>query len=303
MPQTSGQFSELLAPGLRKVFFDTYKDWSEEYSRIATVESSTRAYEDELIVAGLGRMERKAEGHSIAYDRGTQGGKQRFTHVTFGLGFRVSMELYQDDLYNVMKRMSKQLARSVRQTVELEFGAFIDDLFTGTTYTTVDDNPCCYSTGHPLTSGGTYANAPAVAIDLSVSGIRAASERMERCVDERGLPIMLMPSTLLVSPTYQWVAKEILGSEKVPYSADNTVNATQQILGLNYMVSHFMSDTDQWNMFADKSQHDIKFFWRMKPEFDNADDFDNKDAKFSAVCRFSMGFTDWRGVDGSAGAA
>ena len=112
---------------------------------------------------------------------------------------------------------------------------------------------------------------------------------------------MSKPSLLVVSPTYQWVAKEIIGSEKVPYSADNTPNATQQIMGLSYMVSHYISDEDMWILLAPPAEHDLRFFWRKRPALDNSDDFNTKDALFSVDCRFTMGFTDWRGVDGSSG--
>lgn len=301
--QTTGSFSHLLAPGLRKVFFDEYKQWPEEYSQIAQVETSSQAYEEDLNATGLGRLERKNEGTSLTYDLGIQGNKKRYTHVTFALGFRVSQEMMEDDLYGVMKKMSKQLAMSAKQTVELEFGLFLDDLFTGSTYTGFDSNALCYNTGHPLLVGGTYANAPNPHVDLSISALRAASERMERVVNERGLPLLLRPTTLLVTPTYAWVAEEILKTEKEPYTPNNTVNSTQNLMKLSYTVNHFMSDADQWNLLAPKGQHDIKFFWRKKPVFENSDDFDTKDAKFSVVCRFSLGAGDWRGLDGSSGGA
>jgi hypothetical protein len=300
--QTTGSFSELLKPGLKKVFFDEYKAWPEEYSQIFNVMTSDKAYEEELITTGLGRLERKNESASISYDQGLQGDKKKYTHVTYGLGFRVSKELYDDDQYGVIKKMSKQLATSVKQTVELEAALLIDDMFSGSVYTGVDGYALCYAS-HPLLIGGTYANCPSVHTDLSVGALRAANERIERLVNERGLPMMMRPTTLLVTPNNQWVAKEILGSEKAPYTSENQPNVTQQIMNLSYTVNHFMSDSDQWNLFAPKGEHDLKFFWRMKPVFDNSDDFDTKDAKFSVMCRFSLGFTDWRGVDGSSGNA
>lgn len=300
MPTTRAAFSRLLAPGLRKVFFENWKQWPEEYSSIANVETSNRAYEEELTTAGLGRFQVKEEGKSLVYDDPMQGNVKRYTHVTFSLGFRVTREMYDDDLYGVMKKMSSELAKSARQTVELEFGSLIDDVFDGNNHVGADGQPLC-ATAHPLIVGGTYANRAAVLSDLGIGSLRAASERMERTVNERGLPEARgRGKTLIVSPTYQWVAKEIIGTEKQPYTADNTLNAFND-MGLNYTVNHFMSDEDIWLLTADKSSHDIKFFWRTKPEFENDDDFDTKDAKFSGFMRFSYGFTDWRGVDGGSG--
>lgn len=301
MPANTKAFSGLLAPGLRKVFFDNLKRHPEEYSKIASVETSTRAYEEEMMMAGLGRFIHKPEGSPITYDTIFQGNKKRYTHKTFSLGFAVTKEQYDDELYGVFNKMSSGLAKAAAQTVELEFGALLDDAFTGNVYTGADGQPLCGT--HTLTAGGTYTNVAGAPTDLGIGALRAASERHERVVDERGLPANIGRGKLVVvSPLYQWVAKEILGSELKPYTADNDINAFSD-MDMSYMVSHYMSDEDMWFLFSDKQSHDIKWFWREKPKFDNEDDFATKTARFSGWMRFSLGFTDWRGADGSAGAA
>lgn len=295
----TAMFSALLAPGLRKVFFDTYKDWPEEYSQIAATETSTRAYEEEIVAGGLGLFNRKLEGTSIAYDNGMIGTARRYTHLSFGLGFRVTREMYDDDQYNVMKRMAKQLARAARQTIEMEFGGMLDDAFTGATYKSHDNVALC-STSHVPLVGGTAANKPTTDADLGISTLRAAMENLEGTKDERGLPVMKRGVLIVVGPTFQWIAKELTESPNKPYTADNEINVFKD-MALRYMVSHYMTDSDAWFLLSPKGEHDIKFFWRTKAQFDNADDFDTKDAKYSGFMRFSMGFTDWRGVYGSSG--
>jgi hypothetical protein len=300
---TTQAFSRLLAPGLRKVFFDEFKLWEEEYSKFLNINTSTRAYEEELVMSGLGRFERKQQGKSILYDDMTQGNAKRYTHVSFGLGFRVTREMYQDDLYNIMKKATKELANAARQTYELEAAGLLDDAFTGATYTGADGLALCH-TAHILTgSPATYPNKPTTDVDIGVGALRASAIRMERTVSERGLPENRgQGKTIVISPTFQFVLKEILGSELKPYTADNEINAMKD-MNLTYFVSHYMSDEDAWFNLSDKAKHDLKFFWRMKPVFENSDDFDTKDAKFSGFMRFSLGFTDWRGVDGSSGGA
>lgn len=300
MPAYTGAFSALLAPGLRKVWHDEYKDWPEEHSQIATMLTSKRAYEEEHVMAGLGRMERKPEGTALTYDDPINGSTVRFTHISFALGFRVSREMYEDDQYGIMKKMSKQLARSARQTAEVEFGGLWDDAFAGANYTGADGQPLC-TTAHTLLVGGTFANEPTVAIDLGISSLRAMLENREALVDDRGLPVQHPATQLLIGPSNQWMAKELIGSAQKPYTSDNEINAFKG-LDLSYMVYHYSTDPDAWWLLAPKAYHDIKFFWRTKPDFDNGDDYDTKDAKFSVFARFSLGFTDWRGVDGSPGA-
>jgi phage major head subunit gpT-like protein len=300
MPANTSSFSKLLAPGLRKVFNEDYKTWPEEYSKIFTLETSKRAYEEELVLMGLGRLERKSEGVSIKFDQAKQGGVKRYTHVTFALGFDVTKEMWEDDLYSEMVKMSKMLSQSVQQTVELEAGLFLDDVFTGATYTGADAQPLC-STAHPLLVGGTLSNTPAQGTDLTPGALRTGYESTSALLNERGLPIFRVPKMLVVPPPLAWVAEEIIKAQKVPYSMNNEPNATQGIMGLNYMVSHYQSDTNAWLLLPDKAQSDLKFFWRIKPQFTNDDDPKTGDAMFMVRVRFSLGFTDWRGAYGSAG--
>jgi hypothetical protein len=98
------------------------------------------------------------------------------------------------------------------------------------------------------------------------------------------------------------VAREILGSEFRPYTADNTVNAVIQNDSLQDMVVNYLTDSDSWYVLADKSEHDLNFFERAAVRFQNGDDFDTGDAKFKAFQRFSVGAGEWRGLFGSLGA-
>jgi hypothetical protein len=299
MPANTGQFSKYLVPGLRKVYMDHLKRWPEEYTKIFNMETSTRSYEEESIVMGLGRLERKQEGMALTVDNGKQGGTKRYTHVTFGLRFDVTEEMVEDDLYNVMNRMSKMLSLSVQQTVELEAGLFLDDVFTGTTYTGVDGLPLC-SNAHTLLIGGTFDNNGG-AVDLSPGALRTGSEVCESLVDERGLPIFKVPKLLIIGPTNKWVANDIIKADKVPYSANNEPNSTQDLMQLSYMISHYQSDADQWLLLPNKADHDLKWFWRVKPKFRNWDDEATGNASFGVRMRFSLGFTDWRGAYGGTG--
>jgi len=301
MASVSNAFSHLLAPGLRKVFFEYLKDYPEEYPGLANVDTSSRAYEEELTMAGLGAMQRKLEHQPTIYDDPIQGDVKRYTHVSFGLGVRVSRELYDDDLYGPMKKMTKELARAARLTSEIEFAELLNDAFDGNTYTGADGLALCYNnagTGHTLLTGGNYVNRPQTDVELSITALRAAIENIEGTVDERGLLVLKRPVLLVVSPTYQWVAKELLKSAQTPYTADNQINAFAD-LDLKYMTYHYFDNPKTWFVMAPKSEEDLKFFWRVKPEFQNGDDFDTGDAKFKGYERFSVGFTDWRGVYGS----
>jgi hypothetical protein len=105
---------------------------------------------------------------------------------------------------------------------------------------------------------------------------------------------------LLVPPGLIMVARELLGSEYKPYTANNEINPTK-VDGLSLMVNHYLTDADSWFVLADKKDHDLNFFTRTDLEFEYGSDFDSGDDKVKAFQRFSVGYGDWRGCYGGLG--
>ena len=294
-PSTTGAFSALLAPGLRKVYSEELGNRPTEYDKIAKMNTSKRAYETDQQVALLSTTPRKAQGAPTVFDNPIQGNSVRYTHVSFGLGFRVTREMWEDDLYGVMKDASKDLAEANGETIEIEFADVINNADDSTAYATFDGLALC-STAHTLLGGGTYANRPSTDVELSPAAIQAAVENFEKVVNERGRKKLAKPWRLLIPVELKWAAREILGSQYKPYTANNEINALMEE-DLSFFVHHYMTSTKQWMLLGRK--HDIKFFWRKKPVFDNADDFSTGDALFKTFFRCSKGVSDWREVYGS----
>jgi phage major head subunit gpT-like protein len=295
MTTRTGNFSYLLAPGLRKVFFDQYKALPSEYDHIFNINTSTRNYEDDLEITMLGgTFPSKDEGVSITYVDPKQGNTKRYTHKSFGMGFRVTHEMWSDDLYGPMKKMSQGLAKAAKNTVEVQAIGVVDDASSGSTYTGFDGYPLAYTAHTILYTGGTYANRPTTYGVLGLTTLQAAIIRMEKTPDQDGVLCLIKPKLLIVPPDLRFVAKEILKSEYKPYVANNEINPLADE-GLSYFVSHYMSSTTMWCLIGDT--HDLNFFWREKTVFENSDDFDTGDAKFKAYHRHSQGFGDWRGFD------
>lgn len=295
-------FSHLLAPGIKEIFFNRYSQFPDEYAQIFNIDTSVRQYEEDAEVAGLGKLVEKPEGQGITYDDPFQStNKQRYTHTTFGLGFRVTEELYEDDLYGTIKRMPSALARSAHQTVEVESWNVLNNAFNAAV--TGLDNVALCSTAHPNIKllGGPYSNRLATDSDLSVTSLQSAVELMETTTDDRDLNIMLKPKLLICTPTNKWMARELLNSTQKPHTADNEINALREE-ELSYMVGHYLTDSDAWFLLTGKEDHYLKFYWRRKLAMDNDDDFDTGDAKFKSTMRFSCGFSGWRGIVGTPGA-
>ncbi len=301
MPLFTGNFSELLAPGLRQIFNATLKTTPEEYPHVFNMLGTKRAYEEDLKVAGFGAMGEKPQGQSIAYDDPVQGGKVRYTAVTFGMGFRVTLEMWEDDLYGVIRKYPRELAISAKQTREVRGWRLLNNAF-GTTYFTGFDTLQLCSTAHTLLkSGGTAANRATTDLDLGVTSLEEALTNFQDLVNDSGFPVggLYKPKYLVVPTALEFLATKIVGSQYEPFTADNQINELSR-RGLQVIVSHFLTDADAWFVIADR--HDMNWFTRSAIRFDNSDDFDTKDAKFSAFERYIQGFGDWRGVFGSAGA-
>jgi hypothetical protein len=302
MTLRTGNISNLLAPGLRKVFFDYTKGLGEaEYSKVSNQLTTDRNYFDDFEMSMLGGdFPVKDEGVSITYVDPVTGNTKRYTPVTYAKGFRITEEAYDDDLYKTIgPKASKALAKAARNAKEVRFGAFLDDSCTGTTYTGFDSQALCYSTGHSIIyTLGTYANEPSTAVDLSVTALQVGISNIELQQDSDGVVAGYRAKYLITHANNRFLVAELLKSDYKPYTANNEINALAGE-GLVPIFNHYMTDTDLWLLLA--AEHDINFVTRKKLRFDNSDDFDTGDAKFKATERYTLGFGNWRGSYGTVG--
>lgn len=296
MPATRGAFSQLLAPGLYSVIYEDLEMHPEEYPVLFNVLSSTKAYEEDQLVAGLGIVPSKPEGEPIKMDEPIQGGSLRYTHSGFGMGFQVTREMWDDDQYGVMQKVSKDFAAGIRQQIEATAAGVLINSFT--TQKSIDGVSLC-NTAHPLLGGGTYSNQSATNVAFSITGLQELILLFEKMVNERGLIKRMIPEQLWIPVDLQFKAGEILHSAYKPYTGTNEVNVMQGRL-VPY-VNHYLTSSTAWWITSAKSGHTLKYFWRIHPEFDSQDDFMTKGASYSVYFRFSVGVTYWHGIAGSPG--
>jgi hypothetical protein len=293
---------DLLHVGLDEVLFKKYKEISPTYAQIFDVRSSDRKYEKITGFSGFGTMVQKPEGEVVTYDNPYQGYDTTFTALTYGLAFRVTMEMQQDDLYDVIKRMPAALAETLVRFKDTQAASIFNDAFTDTAsdFMSGMDGKVLCATDHPLAGGGTYANT-ITAADLSISSLEEALYTMRLTVGDRNELIDLEPKYLLIPPQLERVAHELLKSAGRPDTANRADNwlATQ---GLTPIVWNRLTDADTWFLLTAKERHNLIMYNRLELETDSDRDFNTKDHIYSAVSRFSLGWADWRGVFGVAGA-
>lgn len=294
MAAQRGAFAQLLAPGLRQIIYNELEAHAEEYSQIFNVYPSTRAYEEDVLIAGLGTLQPKPEGMPISYDDPIQGGSLRYTHSSYALGFQVTKEMWDDDLYGTIKQVSQDFAGSIKQTIEVNaINTLVNSFGTQTSI----DGVSLVNTAHPLLGGGTYSNESATDIALSTTGIQEILLLFEKQVNERGLLKRLIPRVLVIPVDKQFIAGEILHSSYKPYTGNNELNVFQG--RLEPMVNHYLTASGPWWVLADKSQHTLKFYWRTQPQYQSQDDPNTLGANYSVFLRQSNGATYWHGIAGS----
>lgn len=297
MTMQRANLGDLLAPGFREIFFQRFGERPPEYSEIFNMKTSKRQYEDDSYTTGFGTVPIKTEGASVTYDDIIQGFDRRYTHDTYGLAYRITEEMFEDDLYDIMKRLPDALGRSMRITIEQDGANFLNRAF-NSTYT-FGDGKEFLATDHPLMGGGTQKNELTNAADLNADTLEQAFIDIAATTDDRGLLIHLIPTTLIVAPANEWNARRLLGSALDPDSANNAINPMQNQLKLS--VNHFLTDSDAWFIKCD--QHEANWFWRVTPDHQQAqgNDFDTGDAKFKVRARWSRGASMPWGYFGSPG--
>lgn len=296
----TGSFAKALFPGVSKWYGKAYDEHEEEYTKLFEVKDSSRAWEEDVSISSFGLAALKGEGAAITYDSERQGFVTRYTHAEYATGFVITRNLVKDDLYDVVgERRAKGLAFSMRQTVETVAANVYNRAF-NSSYTGGDGLELA-SALHVNVAGGTYANELATAADLSEASLEQACIDLMKFTNDRGLKISVMPKSLIIPVDLMFEAEKILRTPTEPGTANNTVNVVRGKFPGGLVVNHYLTDTDAW-FIRTNVQDGMKFFWRERPVFDTDNDFDTKNAKFSACMRFSAGWSDPRQIFASPGA-
>jgi hypothetical protein len=301
MAISRAQLLKELLPGLNALFGLEYARYGEEHKEIYETETSERSFEEETKLSGFSAAPVKNEGSPIAYDNAQEAFTARYTHVTIAQGFSLTEEAIEDNLYDSLSgRYTKALARSMAYTKQVRAASVLN---TGFTAATGGDGQPLFSTAHPLVSGGTNSNEPAVPADLNETSLEAAVIQISLWTDERGLLIASKPRKLIVPPALQFVATRLLETELRVGTADNDINAIKNNGSIpeGYTINHYLTDTNAWFLTTDVP-NGMKHFVRTPLQNSMDGDFDTGNVRYKARERYSFGFSDPLGMFGSPGA-
>lgn len=295
-------FKKSLEEGLNTVFGLDYGSYPEEWRMVFDTESSKKASEEDQLITGFGAAPVKAEGSSIAFDDASESWTSRYTHETIALAFAITEEAIEDNLYISMgSKYAKALARSMIHTKEIKGAAVLNNATSGSYLG--GDGVSLLSTAHPLAGGGTQSNKLATAADFSETSLEDILIQIRKAVDDRGIPVALNPTDVIIPPDLEYVACRILDSNLRPGTPDNDINAVNKkgVFGREPVVVTRLTDADQWFVKTD-CPDGMKHFNRVGLKKKMEDEFNTGNFLYKCRERYSFGWTDFRSIFGSEGA-
>lgn len=303
------QFPDLflgsMLPALDELIFNKYDRWPAQFTKVFRMMSSARSIEQTAEVAGLGTFGVVGEGQNVRFDDAVPGFNKTYTHAQYGLGFKLTRVMVDDDKWAIINKLSTDLGRSAKETREILAASIFNNGFDANYLG--PDGKVLFATDHPLVkTGGTQTNTLSVAADLDIPSLELMLTDFRKMRDPSGKKIRLRPSRLIVPPELEWTAAELLAGTQRSDTANNTVNAFRHRAGLptfdEFVVWDYLTDPDAWFVTAEPEETEIRWYDREKFNTLHSVDFESRSVKTAGWMRFSFGWSSFYGVMGSPGA-
>ena len=307
MAISRSQLVKELEPGLNALFGLEYARYENEHAEIFDNETSDRAFEEEVMLSGFGSAPTKAESAGISFDTAVEAYTSRYTHETIALGFAITEEAIEDNLYDQLSsRYTKALARSMANTKQVKGADVLNTAFAGAGAAGTNpggDGVSLINTQHPLAQGGLLSNRLATDADLNETSLEQSLIDIAAFVDERGLKIATQGRKLIIPKELQFTADRLMASALRTGTSDNDINAIRNMgmIPEGYVVNHFLTDTNAFFIKTD-APNGLKMFTRTPLATNMEGDFDTGNVRYKARERYSFGFSDPRGIFGTSGA-
>jgi len=288
-----------LVPGLNAILGLAYKNVDDEATALFDVESSERAFEEEVMFSLFGTAPDKAEGAAVEYDTAQEGWTARYTMETVALAFAITEEAMEDNLYDSFSKVrAKGLGRAMGNTEQTK-GANVYNNGFNAAFVGGDGVPL-FSASHPTRTAGLQSNS--VAVDLSETALENAYIDITLYKDDRGILIGAMPRSLHIPPQLNFVAHRILKSPLRVGTADNDANALKDMgmFSRGYTINRRFTDSNAWYIRTD-IENGLKKFNRIPLSTKMEGDFDTGNMRYKSRQRYKFGWSDWRGAYGSSG--
>ena len=261
------------------------------------VASSDSAFEESFYVTGFPDI--PEFNGKLTYLSAYPGSHKKVERKEFAGGVQAERNLMDDKKFGVFDSIGKGLARSYDRTRE-KYGVRVFNNATSSAFdfmTSEEGKPLASSTHLTKTGVSTSAgfdNTATAALSktaLAAARIKARKFKMDTGDRYEGGENI----GIIVPDNLADTAREIVGSEKDPDSANNTINPHFN----RYKVIPYMrmddNDTNNWGIVdLDAMKDNLLWYDRIKPEPKSTVDFDTYALLYAIYGRFSYCWLDWR---------
>ncbi len=297
----TGTHPKALWPGVFSMFGMSYNN-RDQWRDLVDVQTSEKHREEMVQNNGFGLAAIKEQGMSVGYDTTSQGGTATALHVVYALGYIVTREAIEDNLYEKLAMgRAKALKRAMVETKNTVVANWFNRGF-DTNYPVGPDAKPMFSASHPSSSGN-QSNLLATPADLSEASLEDLVIQANGATDDRGNKIALQVMSLHIPRQLEFEAARILKSINQNDTANNAVNALRALgtFPEGFKVNNFFTDPDAFFIKTDVSDG-LTLFQRRALEFTKDNDFGTENALAKATERYSVQIGDFRNYYASAGA-
>jgi len=224
VPISSQNFSNLMAPGIREAFFNSYDDTVKKESMVPILyrmAGSTRQNEYTLSISALADYDDFTATGQISYDDISEGYKATFTHNEWTKGIRIRRAAKDDEMYGVFDDLPAQRGIAAARTREKHGASVFTGAFSGTSG---PDSLSLCSTAHTSTVSGVANQSNSGTDTLSKTTVSSTRIAMKKFYGLNGERIGVKMDTLLVPMDKEEDAWEIIKTKGEPETADNNAN-------------------------------------------------------------------------------
>jgi hypothetical protein len=225
---------------------------------------------------------------------------QRYLYKVYGLAFSLTKVLVEDgDHIRIGQTYAKHLAQSLIETKET-LGANILNRAFNAAYPG-GDGVALVSASHPIVNG-TFSNQLTTPAALSQTSLEQLLIQIRNAVDNNGKRIRLMPKKIVTGPSNVFQAEVLLKSVLRTGTADNDINPVKSMGLLSDGQANLsrITSTTAWWVQTDAPEG-LKLLMRRGLEKSMEGDFETDSMRYKATERYVFGWTDPRGVYGTAG--
>lgn len=289
-------------PFIDHVLTETYDEYPKVSEVLMNVKNMPYGIAQTAQVSSLSAAGEVAEGEEIPQQRVYPGFSTTYKSKKYGLLLSTTQEVIDHEKYDSLSKNPRRMARAMASTIEIVSA----NVFNSGFGTNGSDGVPLFSASHPLLSpgAGLGSNLISVAADLSTTSIKDLLTVMRKTLDTSGNRIQIRAKQLVVPAELEFAAWEILKSVYLADSPNNNLSSIgpQSDYRIEPVVWNYLTDADAFFLLGAKDDHDINLYYDKKPEVKSAMDFKTDTALSRMLCRFTVGYGDWRGVVGSPGA-